>query len=288
MADESLTYLASLPKPSLIQELDYETINAERLGVLVDKFDAVGVAYDVANLETDGAVINVEEAADRETLLRGDMNDVARGRYRLFAVGADLDHLAEFYYGVRRMTGESDERLNERITLAQQGVSVAGPEAYFQRLAMAADIRVANVRVWRHATLPILNISVLSTDAGGVADDDLLATVRAAVTGDAVRPTSAANIVVASAVRSLTDVVARMTLLPGTSETILDDLRDGMPAAWAKVGTQGRDLTDSWIAGYLMVSGVYKVEVQTGPRQAGDHEMVRIGAVSLPVIGRAY
>ena len=34
MADEALTYLASLPKPSLIAELDYEAINAERYEVL--------------------------------------------------------------------------------------------------------------------------------------------------------------------------------------------------------------------------------------------------------------
>jgi phage-related baseplate assembly protein len=289
MADESLTYLASLARPSLIAELDYEVINSALKTGLVQRFDAKGVPYDVAALETDSAVISAEEYAYREMLLRGLGNDIARGRYRLFARGADLDHLAE-YYNVRRMAGEDDTRLNYRITLAQQGTSVAGPEAYWMRLAMAASIRVADVAVWRDRVLPILHLAVLAADNGGVADADLLALVEAAVTADTVRPMSTPHIVVEAAARQLTEVVANVKLLPGTAPTLLDTLEAALPAVWATVGGLGRDLTTDWLKAALMASGVYSVDVVTPVAGvlASEHEMVRIGTVTLNDAGRGY
>ncbi len=289
MADEALTYLASLAKPIIIEELDYEAILAERTARLVAGYDAAGVPYDVAALETDSGVIITEESSYRETLLRARGNDIARGRYRLFATGADLDHLAE-YYGVRRMAGETDERLNYRITLAQQGVSVAGPEAYWQRLAMAASIRVADVAVWREAVLPILHVAILAADNGGVADAELLALVEAAVMADAVRPMSAAHVVVESAARPLTPVVAGVKLLPGTAETLLDTLEAALPTKWAAIGGLGRDLTLDWLKAALMVDGVYSVTIVTPAAGvvADEHEMVRIGTVTLTNAGRGY
>jgi phage-related baseplate assembly protein len=288
MADEALTYLASLPKPTIIEELDYEAIVATRKSALVSRFSDVGVPYDVAGLESDSGVVLTEEASYRETLLRARGNDIARARYRLYATGSDLDHLAE-YYGVRRMEGEADARLNERITLAQQGGSVAGPEAYFSRLAMAASIRVAAVRTWREAVLPIIHVSVLSTDDAGLADAELLALVRAAVTADAVRPMSAGTIVVESAVRRLVPVTAALTLLPGTSASLLDTLSAALPTQWASVRAGGRDLTRDWIRAALMPAGVYGVAL-TAPMVdeiADEHEWLGIGTVTLTLAGRA-
>lgn len=289
IADPALTYLASLPKPTLIEEIDYEAILADRKAMLVDRYDDRGIAYDVTTLETDAGVILTEEASFRETALRARGNDIARGRYRLFAIGADLDHLAE-YYNVRRMVGESDTRLNYRITLAQQGASVAGPEAYWQRLAMAASIRVADVAVWRDAVLPILHLAVLAADNGGVADAELLALVEAAVTADLVRPMSTPHIVVESAARQLTPVTANVKLLPGTAPTLLTTLAAALPTAWAAIGGLGRDLTGDWLKAALMVDGVYSVEILTPAAgvMAGAHEMVRIGTVTLNNAGRGY
>lgn len=287
MPDEALTYLASLPKPTLIEELGNDVIDMARRAELVARFDASDVPYDADQLDTDSAVIQVQEASFREVALRAHGNDIARGRYRLFAKKPDLDHLAE-YYNVRRMDGEDDDRLNHRITLGQQGQSVAGPEAYFKRLAMAASIRVADVSVWREAVLPILHLSILAADNGGVADVGLLAIVNAAVTADAVRPMWAAHIVVESAARELVPVTARIRLLPGTSPTLLDVLAAALPSAWAAVGGLGRDLTEAWLMRALMADGVYDVELMTGPRQAAEHEMIRIGTVSLINDGRGY
>ncbi len=289
MADEALTYLAGLTKPTIIEEIDVAAIKADRVAALVEKFDAAGVPYDVDQLATDSAVILTEEAAGREMLLRARGNDIARARYRLWATGADLDWLAE-YWGLRRMDGEDDDRLNERITLAQQGGSVAGPEAYWARIAMAADIRVASVRVWRERLLPILHVSVLSTDNGGVADADLLATVRAAVMADDVRPMSPGTIVVDAAVRRLLPVRARLRLLPGTSSSLLETLAAALPAKWAAEAKGGRDLTIDWLKAALVVAGVYDATIvePAATVVADDNETIRIGAVDLVEVGRAF
>lgn len=284
MPDEALTYLASLPKPSLIAEIDYEVLLAERKAQLVARFDAKSVPYDVQDLETDSAIIQIEEATFEETLLRALGNDIARGRYRAFAKGADLDHLAEFYE-VRRMAGELDDRLNHRITLAQQGRSTTGPEPWYAAKAMEASIRVADVHVYQDPLLPIVEVAVLAADNGGLADAELLAIVEAAVAGRAVRPMTA-RVRVRSAVRRLTDVVADCTLLPETTADVLEKREASLPATWAAVGMLGRDLTEDWLKAALM-GGMYSVAIRSGPLAAAEHEMVRIGAVTLNPIGRA-
>ena len=289
MADTALTYLASLPAPKVIEELDYETILANRKAYLVERMIAHGVDYNVGMLETDPAIISLEEAGYRELILRARGNDIARARYRVFATGADLNHLAEFY-GVIRLAGENDERLNMRVTLAQQGASVAGPEAYFQRLAMGASIRVADVKVWREDVLPILHVSVLSTDNNGVADAELLGIVREAVTADTARPMTAGTIIVEAGVKRLIPVVATVRLLTGTAETLLDTLEARLPTAWAEVADGGRDLTRDWIKAQLIVPGVYGAAI-TSPASdeiASAREWLRIGTVTLTPGERAY
>lgn len=289
MADQALTYLASLPAPKVIEELGYEGILTDRKTFLVERMIAHGIPYNVEALETDSAIIQLEEAASRETLLRARGNDIARARYRVFANGADLDHLAEFY-GVIRLDGESDERLNMRVTLAQQGASVAGPEAYFAKLAMGASIRVADVKIWREDVLPILHVSVLSTDNNGVADAELLALVRAAVTADSARPMTAGTIVVEAGVKRLIPVAATVRLLTGTAETLLDTLEARLPTAWAEVADGGRDLTLDWIKAQLVVPGVYGAII-TSPATdeiASAREWLRIGTVTLIPGDRGY
>ncbi len=289
MADTALTYLASLPAPKVIEELDYEIILANRKAHLVERMIAHGVDYNVGMLETDPAIIQLEEASYREVLLRARGNEIARARYRLFAADEALDHLAEFY-GVVRLEGEGDERLNMRITLAQQGASVAGPEAYFKRLAMTASIRVADVKVWREDVLPILHVSVLSIDNNGVADAQLLALVREAVASDAARPMTAGTIIVEAGVKRLIHVAASVTLLTGTAEALLDMIETSLPTAWATVADGGRDLTRDWIKAHIMVPGVYGTVISSPAADeiAGANEWLRIGSVALTPGGRAY
>ncbi|MCK9911337.1 hypothetical protein MXD81_19455, partial [Microbacteriaceae bacterium K1510] len=94
----------------------------------VARFNELGLAYNVAMLESDPAVKIAEAAAYRETLIRARVNDAVRAVLLAYAHGTDLDHkgvdfeVARMVMGADPDTGapimEDDERLRRRQQLA--------------------------------------------------------------------------------------------------------------------------------------------------------------------------
>lgn len=284
----SLADLAALPAPQIIETLAFEAILEARKAGFVAQAGAFGLAYDVAALETDPAIILLQESAAREQLLRARGNDIARAAYLYYARGSEVDHLGAFY-DTTRLPGESDERYKVRIILGIQGRSTGGTAPRYRHVAMGASLRVADAFVYPDALGPNVNVAVFATDNNGVADAALLAQVRAAVTADAVRMVND-RLVVRSAVVTVVPVAADVWLLPNTDEAVVATLAAGLPAQWAAQGGLGRDLTSSWLTARLMVDGVQRVSI-TAP--AADtvmqpFEAVRIGAVTLTLRGRAF
>jgi phage-related baseplate assembly protein len=95
--------LSLLPPPAVIQPVDYAAIKSARVADLAARLAAAGVAFDVAALETDPAVILQEEGAYREMLNLAAINDAAKAVMILYAQGADQDVLYALL-GVRRLT----------------------------------------------------------------------------------------------------------------------------------------------------------------------------------------
>lgn len=286
MADDSLAYLASLAKPAIIEEISFEALNSTRLDDLVARFEAAGVAYDAALLETDPGVVLTEAGAYREVLLRARGNDIARAAYLYFAVGSEIDHLGEFY-DCRRLAGETDARYKQRIILAIQGRSTGGTAPRYKSVAMSSSLRVSDAHVYRVGIDPTVYVAVFAADNNGVADDALLATVRAAVTADNVRMVND-TIVVRSAVVTVATVTANVWLLPDTAESILDDLEASLPTTWESERALGRDLVGAWIVGKIMAAGgAYKVTVTSPDVIVEPYRAVSIGAVTLTLMGRA-
>ena len=89
--------LSQLPAPSIIEQLDFETILDE---ILAD-FLARDPSH-TAPLESDPAYKILEVAAYRELLLRQRVNDGARGVMLAYAVGSDLDQIGA-NFSVRRL-----------------------------------------------------------------------------------------------------------------------------------------------------------------------------------------
>ncbi|MBX8827772.1 baseplate assembly protein, partial [Ochrobactrum sp. SFR4] len=114
--------LAILPKPEIIEELDFEAILKRMLDKLRANYQNSGLAYTVERLRYDPQIIQLETASYSEMLLRQRINEAVRSQMLPFAYGGDLDILAAFY-DVNRMFTESDERLRTRIVLAIQGRS---------------------------------------------------------------------------------------------------------------------------------------------------------------------
>ena len=189
--------LSRFPAPLAIRGIDYEKILAERKTRLVTLFDAAGIAYDVAALETDPAIIVEETDAYRELLAYAAINDAVRACMVAFAIGADLDHLGALY-GVARLvttspTGstaaimESDALFRRRVLLSPEAFGAAGPLGAYAYHALSADPRVLNVDPWSPAPGEV-TVAVQSIEGEGEAAADLVEAVRARLHRDAIKP----------------------------------------------------------------------------------------------------
>ena len=137
----TLSDLASLPTPAVIETLSFETIFTE----LQTEFQSRYPDYS-ALLASDPAVKLLEVAAYREVLLRNRINAAAKASLLAFATGSDLDHLAAFY-GVTRLLNENDEALRLRTRQRIIGFANAGGAAHYRYWALSASPEVADVEV---------------------------------------------------------------------------------------------------------------------------------------------
>lgn len=287
--------LADLPVPLVVEELNFEAIVARKKTTFQDLWTVVRAAnpdlslpdYDVSMLETDPAVLIIEADAYDELLLRARVNSAARSNLIGYSTGADLDNLAADH-GVVRLAGESDAALRERIVLADQGRSTAGPEQWYEYHARSADIRVKDVQVYRKGSGPELGVAVLSTDNNGVPTADILAAVDAAINNPAVRCINDI-IEVESAVKVVINVAADIWLLPETPASIVDGLPAVLANALALEGGIGFDFNLSWLLAKLHQNGVSKVELNAPAANVvmDANSAAALGTVTLTFKGRA-
>lgn len=288
MSSFTLSDLAALPTPEIIETISFETLLQSRKDRFIQLCIAAGIDYTTLNLETDPGAILLQESTYEEIALRARGNDIARDAYLYFSVGAGLDHLAAFY-DVVRLTGESDDRLRLRVILAIQGRSTGGTAPRYRFVALSSSLRVADAIVYTEGIDPTVRIAIFATDNNGVADAGLLNTVRAAVGAADVRMVNDV-LDVRSAVVQVVNVTANIWLLPDTSESILSTIQTNLPAQWAAEGGLGRDLTVAWLVSKIMVGGVQRVTV-TAPAAdvvVSPFTAVRIGTVTLNLQGRDF
>lgn len=259
--------LSLLPRPQIVEDLDYEAIVARKIATFKQLWAAVRTSnpslnlpdYDVEVLETDPVKVVIEADAYDELLLRARVNGAARANLLAYSTGTDLDNLAADH-GVTRLTGETDTALRERIVLADQGQSCAGPEEWYKFHARTVSSDIRDVSVYRPGTGPEVEIAILTISNGGVPTQALLDQVYAHLNQNGIRGFNDVLSVVA-AVRQTVNVVADIWLLPNTPPAIFDGLESGLRAALAAEGGIGFDLNASWIIAKLAVAGVAKVNL---------------------------
>lgn len=287
--------LSTLPTPAVIEELDYEALVTRQKETFQTLWEAVRIAnpemdlpqYDVAMLRTDPVMIVIETNAYRELNERARINDAARANILGYATDSDLDHVAADH-GVTRLAGESDKALEERIVLADQGRSTAGPEEWYEFHARSVDADIRDVKVYRPGTGPELEVAVLTTSNGGVPTGPLLTEIAEAITNPVVRSINDI-ITVVPAVKTTVNVTAEVWLLPDAPMAVFDGLSAGLTAALANEGGIGFDVNKSWLTARLSPSGVAKVNL-TVP--AADVVMdgfsaASLGTISLTFMGRS-
>lgn len=280
--------LAILPKPEIIEELDFEAILKRMLDKLRANYQKSGLSYTVERLRYDPQIIQLETASYSEMLLRQRINEAVRSQMLPFAYGGDLDILAAFY-DVNRMFTESDERLRARIILAIQGRSTGGTEPRYKFIAMSADVRVADAVVYTIGRDPTIHVAIFSTELNGVADPHLIEKVQTALQQPAVRMVNDI-IKVASAAQNVIHIEADIWLLPQSPQTLVAAAEKSLRDAWSKSMALGRDLTLAWWVSKLMIDGIHRVEPLAPVKNITIpfNQAAAIGSITLNYRGRDH
>jgi len=275
-----MTALPELPRPDVVETLDYENILAELVGDFRTRYPQFS-----ALLESDPAIKLLEVAAYRELLLRQRVNDAARANLLAFAGAADLDHLAQFY-GVERLDGEEDIALRARVQARIAGWSTGGTVPGYRYHALSAHPGIEDATV----ASPGPGLVVVSLLPRGGADGEAaLAAATERLRDPSVRVlTDTIEVRLATAVAI--DVAARVWLRPDTPAGRMADIETALRTTFTAERALGWDVTRSWIVARLHRTGVHRIEIDmpaTDTVVPSDGYPV-LGTVSLTLAGRGY
>ncbi len=259
--------LSRLPPPTLVEQPGFDAIVADLVAAMQERYPD----FD-ATIDSEPVVMLLQAAAYRIMLLRAEFNDQARQLLLAFATGAHLDHLGALV-GLPRLiltpanpltatpaVLEGDEAFRQRIVLAPESFSVAGPDLAYVAFARRADGDVADASVTSPSPGEVV-VTILSATGDGTAPAPLLAKVRAIVDDKAVRPlTDAVTVQSATIVPFAID--ARVWTFSGPDAAlILSAGRGALDRYVADSRKLGRAIRRSGIEGALQVAGVERVEL---------------------------
>ena len=254
--------LSRLPPPNVVEVLSYETLLAGWLASFQGKYTDYS-----AVLESDPAYKLLEVGAYQEMVLRQRINDAAQAVLIAYAQGGDLDNLAALMDVERYiltpadpLTGiaevdEGDTALRQRVVLAPQSYSVAGPEGAYMFHALSADSDVRDISVDSPTPGTVL-ITVLANSGDGTPTATTLGNVTAKLGADTIRPMTD-NVVVQAATILPFAVVAAPTFFPGAAHSVALAAAQAAVASYVADSRKlGRAITRDGLTGAIMVNGV--------------------------------
>ncbi|RMB26249.1 phage-related baseplate assembly protein [Sphingomonas sp. PP-F2F-G114-C0414] len=259
--------LSRLPAPIVVEQLTFDQIVDQMVATLRVKLPA----FD-ATVDSDPGVKVLHVAAYRELIVRQAFQDGALQLFVAYATGARLDHLAALVGVTRQIvtpanpaTGaaaiyEDDDRLRQRIVLAPEGFSVAGPELAYVKHAKDASADVLDASAISTTPGEVL-VSVLNRSGDGTAPAVLLAKVTAIVNDPGIRPLG--DLVTVASARIVPFVVtARLLTFSGPDpDLIVATARDALVAFLAENRKLGRTITRSGLMAALSPKGVHRVDL---------------------------
>ncbi|MBE0529540.1 MAG: baseplate J/gp47 family protein [Rhodospirillales bacterium] len=288
--------LSSLPKPEVVETLEFEAI----LAALKADFIGRDPDYSATTLESDPVVKVLEVAAYREVILRQRVNDAARQRMLPYATGANLEVLGADQ-GVYRLildpgdpdavppvdpTYETDDDLRRRIQLAPEALTTAGCEGSYVFNGLTAgetpvsidvaspdettvtltytfdagglSAKIKDATAIRPEAGSVL-VTVLGREGDGTVDAPTCAIVEANLSAASVRPLCDEVTVQSATIVGYT-VTALLTVYDGLDRDAVQAAADAsMRAIAEKRHALGEDVTQSVIDAALHVAGVKKV-----------------------------
>ncbi|WP_192980909.1 baseplate J/gp47 family protein [Pseudomonas sp. EggHat1] len=195
--------LSQLPAPNVVEPIDFEAILAERKAYAISLWPADKQAEVAATLALESEPLTklLQENAYRETLLRQRVNEAALAVLLPFAKGADLEQIGARFNVERLVIVPADpsavppvpavledyESMRERIQMAMEGLSTAGPRNAYIFHARSADGHVADATAISPAPAEVL-VTVQSNLGNGTTSAEVLAIVDAYLSDEDRRP----------------------------------------------------------------------------------------------------
>ncbi|MDN7492524.1 baseplate J/gp47 family protein [Burkholderia sp. AU45274] len=266
--------LSQLPAPDIVDELDYETILAEKKARLValypkEQQDEIAATLE---LESEPMVKLLQEAAYDKMLLLALINEKARGNLLAYAKGTTLEHIGALFDVDRLLISpgdpdkgidpvyEDDDNLRERIQLAPRGFSVAGPTDAYVFHARAADGRVKAATAYSPSPC-VMIVTVLSREGDGTANEDLLGIVRKAL--EKKRP-QADEVIVQSAKIVRYAIKGTLRFFDGPDRAVaLAEAQKKTQQFADSMHRPGSEITKDGLYASMRVAGVQKVLLDT-------------------------
>ena len=267
----SIVDLSELPAPDVLEPLDFEEAYAERLsvfrGFMGDNWSAP--------LESDPVVKLLEVSAYVGIGDRARVNDAAKALLLAHAIGSDLDQLganvntprlviqAEDLRAVppvEKIT-EGNDAYRERIQLAYEGLTTAGPRNSYKLHARNASALVADASA-ESPSPACVTVTVLGLEGDGAVGPELLAVVARALNDENVRPLGDRLTVQSAQVLPYRiDAVLHMKG-PGPESAVALAEAERRLAAWVNPRKRlGVEVARSAVDAQLHVPGVSRVEL---------------------------
>jgi phage-related baseplate assembly protein len=263
--------LSALPAPNVLEPLDFEDTYDEAQGTFR------GYMGDnwTAALESDPVVKLLEVAAYLKVGNRARVNDAGKALLLAHAIGSDLDQLGA-NVNLKRLViqgedllavpplaeiMEEDDPFRERIQLAFEGLTTAGPRASYILHARSASGLVADATAESPAPCYV-TVTVLSAEGAGEAGPELLATVKAALNDEDVRPL-ADRVTVQSAqiINYRIDAILHMASVGPEADASLAEAQRRL-ALWVNPRKRlGVEVARSAVDAQLHIAGVSRVEL---------------------------
>ncbi|QLB14901.1 baseplate assembly protein [Mannheimia granulomatis] len=268
--------LSKLPAPKVLEELDYETLLAERKAKFLSLYPESERSVMAARLALESEPITklLEENCYLQLMERQRINSAAQATMLAYATGTDLDVIGGNYNVARKVIQtedltarppkqeilEQDEDFRLRIQLAFEGLSVAGPRNAYIFHALSAHEKVADVSVSSPTPASVL-VTVMSSDNNGIPSTDILQAVRNRLNDEDIRPIGD-RVTIQACTNTNYQIRAKLHLYRGP------EIEPIKQAATEKIGQYvkekrrlGRDISLSGIYSALHIEGVQRVEL---------------------------
>ena len=271
-----LVDLSKLDAPKVLEDLDFESLLADRKAEFIALFPQDERAFWQArlNLESESITKLLQDVVFLQLIERNRINNAAKATMLAYASGSDLDVIAANYNVKRQVIQEAnnnvtpkipeiledDTSLRLRTQLAFEGLSVAGPRSAYIFHALSAHPDVADVSVVSPQPANV-TVTILSRNGQGEANENLLNVVRAKLNDDDIRPIGD-RVIVQSAVIQSYEIRAKLHLYRGPEyEPIKAAALKKLTAYTKEKHRLGRDISLSGIYAALHLEGVQRVEL---------------------------